>query len=437
MRFLAAHNICLAQINPRGIRHLIGIYVLSRECGVDISTEHLSYLTDFRVRGRSDELKHSVTNASRMALIAGFPSKDDHFEDHFFFVELYEKTVEADCIGLVKTRWERRVKPSLPVVSKKFVTPMHDELSPGNGNWRRARVSSREHAVLEAAAVAKAMRSSGTDAPRAMVPTTTTSTATLMLARSSRSLAPKTPATLTLLLLPSLTLDELAMRHKLSEKRVRLSSGKGKDIDYVTSSKRQRVDTHLGVLSLLFDQHVGDYDEDKIKKDCDAKLAKLKSRCTKGEDEIASLKTQLSSASDLKSTRICEAVAKARDEIACGFAGRVSEVAGLLAEIGGKAHNNMLNLAEVEANLEFIGLLQGPTPPDLPTEIKALRERRRPIYDACYVFEDLLDSVRGVLEIPKVSAVGVETVGFDDEVDDEIDDKVDDEIDDEVNDEES
>ncbi|KFK22210.1 hypothetical protein AALP_AAs50665U000700 [Arabis alpina] len=86
MCFLAAHSACLAQINLRGIRHLIGVYVLSRECGVDISTEHLSYLTDFRVRGRSDELKHSVTNASGMALIAGFPRKDDHFEGHFFFL---------------------------------------------------------------------------------------------------------------------------------------------------------------------------------------------------------------------------------------------------------------------------------------------------------------------------------------------------------------
>ncbi|KFK26429.1 hypothetical protein AALP_AA8G247100 [Arabis alpina] len=138
MRFLAVHGVCLAQINPRGIRHLLVIYVLSRECGVVISTEHLSYLTDFRVRGRSEELKHSVTNSSGMALIAGFLSKDDHFEDRFFFAEIFERTVEADCIDLVKTRWERRVKPSLPEVSKEFVTAMHKELSSGNGNWRKS-----------------------------------------------------------------------------------------------------------------------------------------------------------------------------------------------------------------------------------------------------------------------------------------------------------
>ncbi|KFK23694.1 hypothetical protein AALP_AAs63292U000100 [Arabis alpina] len=100
-------------INPRGIRHLLGIYVLSKECGVAISTEHLSYLTDFRVCGRSEELKHTVTNSSGMELIAGFPSKDDNFEDPFFFVEISERTVEADCIDLVKTKWERRANQHL------------------------------------------------------------------------------------------------------------------------------------------------------------------------------------------------------------------------------------------------------------------------------------------------------------------------------------
>ncbi|KFK30093.1 hypothetical protein AALP_AA7G216000, partial [Arabis alpina] len=138
MRYLAVHGVCLAQINPRGIRHLLGIYVLSRECGVDISIENLSYLTDFRTRGLSEELKYSVANSSGMALIAGFPSKDDHFEYRFFFAEISEKTVEADCIDLVKTRWERRVKLTMPKVSKEFLAAMHKELSSGNGNWRRS-----------------------------------------------------------------------------------------------------------------------------------------------------------------------------------------------------------------------------------------------------------------------------------------------------------
>ncbi|KFK39871.1 hypothetical protein AALP_AA3G299300 [Arabis alpina] len=381
----------------------------SKECGVAISTEHLSYLTNFRVRGRSEELKHTVTNSSGMTLIVGFPSKDEHFENRFFFVEISERTVEADCIDLVKTRWERRVKPSLPEVSKEFVTAMHTELSSRNGNWRKsfsrrrieralsaeifpgkilgrgqARMSFREQAALEAAAKAKG--SSGTHAPRAVAPMTSTPTA------------------------PG-GAGELAEFSRLSTEKARISSGKGKGVDRVTPSKRQRVDTsptavvgnetsasHVGgllrdeaysavkskasELSLLFYSLVGDYDEDVRSRDNELSVAK---------EANAVL-------------QIGAAIAEARDEMARGFAERTSEVARLLAEIGGKVQNDMLNLIEIDANLEFIGLLQGSEPPDLPTEVKALRERRHPIYDAHDVFADLLASVRRVLEFHVVSA---------------------------------
>ncbi|KFK22602.1 hypothetical protein AALP_AAs59053U000100 [Arabis alpina] len=215
MLYLAVHGVSLAQINPRGIRHLLGIYVLSRECGVDISTENLSYLTDFRTRGLSEELKHSVINSSGMALIAGFPSKDDHFEYRFFFAEISERTVEADYIDLVKTRWERRVKPAMPKVSKEFLAAMHKELSFRNGNLNRsfnrkrieralsaeilpgkilgrglARLSLREQIAPEA--TAKARGSSGTRAPRVAMPTTSTPPASSIRARTSQPSGPKT-----------------------------------------------------------------------------------------------------------------------------------------------------------------------------------------------------------------------------------------------------
>ncbi|KFK23085.1 hypothetical protein AALP_AAs43988U000100 [Arabis alpina] len=419
MRFLAVHGIRCAQINPRGIRHLLGIYMLSRGCGVAINTEYLSYLTDFRVHGESEELKHTVTNSSGMTLIAGFPSKDDHFEDRFYFVEIYERTVEADCIDLVKTRWERRVKPSFP------------------------------EAALEAAAKAKG--SSGTSTPRVVAPMSSTPTALSVRARSSKPLASKT-------LLPPLSSSEVAEFRRLSAERALISSGKGKGVDRETPSKRQRVDTYpAAVLSLFFDRLVGDYDEDvrsrdseinaaneanaalqskldklaernvvlerdalsveKVNKDYEDKLTNLKSKCTKAEGEVVQLRGELSSASDLQRSRIDDAVAEARDEMARGSPERASKVAGLLADIGGKAQNDMLNLTEIDANLEFIDLLQGLDPPDLPTEVKALRGRRHPIYDAHDVFADLLASVRRVLEILVVSAGAAEaSVAVDDVV---------------------
>ncbi|KFK40784.1 hypothetical protein AALP_AA2G040500 [Arabis alpina] len=470
MRYLAVHGVCLAQINPRGVRHLLGIYVLSRECGVDISIEDISYLTDFRTRGLSEELKYSVANSTGMALIAGFPSKDDHFEYRFFFAELSERTVEADCIDLVKTRWERRVKPTMPKVSKDFLTAMHKELSSGNGNWKRsfsrkrieralsaeilprkvlgrgqARLSLREQIALEAAA--KARGSSGTDVPRVAMPTTSTLPAPSTRARTSLPSAPTTA-------LPPPSSGDVAEFRRLSAERARVSSSKGKGVDRATPSKRQRADAFpaatvggvsctsdgdgllraeaysvvksrysefaLGIASLVRPKSL---ERDalalqRVKKDYEDKLSKLKSRCAKAEGETVRLRGELSSASDLQRTRIDAAVAEARDEMTRSFVVRTSEVVGLLAEIGGKVQNDMLNLTEIDANLEFIGLLQGSNPPDLPAEVKTLRKRRQPIYDAHDVFADLLASVRRVLEIPTAPAGAVDDdVELSDEVD--------------------
>ncbi|KFK41205.1 hypothetical protein AALP_AA2G099000 [Arabis alpina] len=275
-------------------------------------------------------------------------------------------------------------------------------------------------------------------------------------------------------------------RSMLSAERARISSGKGKGIDRITPSKRQRADafpatavggeaslsggdrllraeayamvkSRYSELSLLFDRLVGDYDEDvrsrgselsaakeanaalqsrlnetvemndalerdalalqRVKKDYEDKLSKLKSRCAKAEGESVRLRGELSSASDLQRTRIDAAVAETRDEMTRSFVVRTSEVAGLLAEIGGKAQNDMLNLTQIDANLEFIGLLQGSDPPDLPSEVETLRQRRQPIYDAHDVFADLLASVRRVLEIPTAPAGAVDDVELSDEDD--------------------
>ncbi|KFK24164.1 hypothetical protein AALP_AAs73299U000200 [Arabis alpina] len=332
---------------------------------------------------------------------------------------------------------------------------MHGELSSRNGNWKRSfnrkrikralsaeiipekilsrgrkRVSSREQVALEAAAAAKATRS--------LVQMTSVPTTTSGHARSSITSASKTPATSTLRPSPSLTTDELAMRHMLSEQRPHHSSGKGKGIDRGTPAKKQSVNTYLAATverkasanhvvapsgsGLLRDEtyvatkskasedvrardselcearepnavlqsRLDEFSEgnkvlerdalsvQKIKKVCDDKLAKLKSRCTKAEGEIVLLRGERSSASDFQSTRIGEPVAEAKDEMAHGF---------------------------------------GPTPPDLSTEVKALCERCVPIYDARDVFEDLLACVQRELEIPEVYAPVVEAdVAADDDV---------------------
>ncbi|KFK22512.1 hypothetical protein AALP_AAs53687U000100 [Arabis alpina] len=341
---------------------------------------------------------------------------------------------------------------------------VHDRIIFGRG---QARLSLREQIALKA--VAKGRGSLGTSVPRMAVPMAATPPA--IRARSSRPSAPKTA-------LPPPSSGDVAEFRRLSAERARVSSGKGRGIDRVTPSKRQRADafpaaalgggasasggdgllhgeaysvvkSRYSELSLLFDRLVRDYDEDvrsrgselsaakeanaalqsrldetvernealerdalalhRVKKDYEDKLSKLKSRCAKAEGETVRLRGELSSASDLQRSRIDAAVAEARDEMTRSFVVRTSEVAGLLAEIGGKVQNDMLNLTEIDANLEFIGLLQGSDPPGLPTEVETLRQRRHLIYDAHDVFGDLLASVRRVLETPTAPAGAVET----------------------------
>ncbi|KFK23071.1 hypothetical protein AALP_AAs39759U000100 [Arabis alpina] len=355
----------------------------------------------------------------------------------------------------------------MPKVSKEFLVGMHKELSSGNGNWRRsfsrkrieralsadilprkvlgrgqARLSLREQIALEAAA--KARGSSGTGAPMVATPTTSTPPAPSTRARTSRPSAPKTT-------LPPPSSGDVAEFRRLSAERARISSGKGKDIDRMTPSKRQRADafpaaavggeaspsggdgllraeayavvkSRYSELSLLFDRLVGDYDEDVRSRGSELSAAKeanaaLQSRLNETVERNDALERDALALQRIKKdyedkllklcvarTRIDAAVAETTDEMTRSFVVRTSEVAGLLAEIGGKAQNDMFNLTEIDANLEFIGLLQGSDPPDLPSEIKTLRLRRQPIYDAHDAFADLLPSARRVLEIPTAPA---------------------------------
>ncbi|KFK22870.1 hypothetical protein AALP_AAs73797U000100 [Arabis alpina] len=305
--------------------------------------------------------------------------------------------------------WDLRgdcaVKPIFPAIPVGIVTAMHKALASRNGDWRRSFSRQRIKRALAAVVIPGKILGQGkgvaygTPSKRQKVDTSPAAGAA-RAAPASRDAATSVP-------LP-------------------LVSGLLRGEAYAaTKSKTCELFLHL-------DRLVGDYDEDVRSIDselCEAGEANaaLQSRLdvlverNGDEDEIALLKSQLTSASDLQNTRVDEAVARAKDEMTHSLEGRVSEVVGLLAEIGGKAQTNMLDLAEFNANLEFIELLQGSKPPDLPTEVKALHHREVSIYEVRDVFADFLTRVRRVLEIPEVSAATVEVVAADED-DDEVDD---------------
>ncbi|KFK33155.1 hypothetical protein AALP_AA6G337800 [Arabis alpina] len=80
----------------------------------------------------------------------------------------------------------------------------------------------------------------------------------------------------------------------------------------------------------------------KVKKDYDDKLTKLKLRYTKAEGEVIQLRGELSSTSGLQHSRIDDAVVEARDEMARGFAEKTSEIAGLRHCASGVIQSTML-----------------------------------------------------------------------------------------------
>ncbi|KFK29535.1 hypothetical protein AALP_AA7G146800 [Arabis alpina] len=364
---LSVHGVCVAQINPRGIKHLLGIYVLSRECGVVVSTEHLSYLTDFRVHGQSEELKHTVTNSSGWHSLPG---------------------------SRARTTILRIVSSSL-----RFLRGLSRRIAS-----TLSRRDGKEEATLEVAA--KAKRSSGSSASRVVAPMTSSSMA---MSVRARHLGPSVSKTLHPPPLSGERVDTFPAAVVGRETLANRVGGLLRDEAYSAVKSKASKDVRSR------DDELGAAEEANAV--LQLRLDEIVER-NEVEGEVVQLRGELNSASDLKRSRIDDAVAEARDEMIRRFTERTSEVAGLLAEIGGKAQNDMLNLTEIDANLEFISLLQGSEPPNLLTEVKALRGRRHPIYDAHDLFADLLASVRRALEIHVVSAVVVEArFAVDDDID--------------------
>ncbi|XP_024016560.1 uncharacterized protein LOC112089925 [Eutrema salsugineum] len=84
LEYLWKHGISIGQIMPRGLRHMIGILVRSFECGLDIELNHLLNLLEIRKALKGD--RFYISNKSNRRIIGGFPSKDQLWTEHFFYV---------------------------------------------------------------------------------------------------------------------------------------------------------------------------------------------------------------------------------------------------------------------------------------------------------------------------------------------------------------
>ncbi|KFK29579.1 hypothetical protein AALP_AA7G152700 [Arabis alpina] len=79
------------------------------------------------------------------------------------------------------------------------------------------------------------------------------------------------------------------------------------------------------------------------------------------------------------------------------------DCAELLAKLGGKAKENMLDLTEIDASLKFIMVLQGKKVPKLKDEVKRLREQQDECCEGWDVFTEFLVDVKEVIGIPNAA----------------------------------
>jgi len=98
LEYVTSYKMALSQITMRSLRHLLGILIRSYESETEITLAHLRNFLEIR----SD--RYYISPAKGKKIIDGFPSKDEPYTDHFFFVAI-EDAVHEDLLGTVLTRW--------------------------------------------------------------------------------------------------------------------------------------------------------------------------------------------------------------------------------------------------------------------------------------------------------------------------------------------
>ncbi|KAG7572298.1 Ribonuclease H-like superfamily [Arabidopsis suecica] len=106
LAFLWSYKIALSQITTRGLCHLIGILVRSIETVNFVDLSHLRHLLEIRrIPGHVE--RFYISPRPNRRVIGGFPSKDEKYTDHFFFVALNEYSIHEDYLGRVVGTWRK------------------------------------------------------------------------------------------------------------------------------------------------------------------------------------------------------------------------------------------------------------------------------------------------------------------------------------------
>ncbi|KAG7552289.1 hypothetical protein ISN45_Aa06g028880 [Arabidopsis thaliana x Arabidopsis arenosa] len=136
IEYLWSYKLALAQITTRGLRHLIGILIRGIETYNNIGLDHLRNLLEIRrVPGCTME-RYYISPRPRRRVIGGFPSKDEKYTDHFFFVALDEDCVPEGCLGKMIGKWRKIDRgPSFLDRIPEDLFSAHEELAARKCHW--------------------------------------------------------------------------------------------------------------------------------------------------------------------------------------------------------------------------------------------------------------------------------------------------------------
>ncbi|KFK34295.1 hypothetical protein AALP_AA5G126600 [Arabis alpina] len=115
LEYFWRHKIALAQATPRGIRHLVGLLVRGRECCQEVTVYHYMNLLKIGSRGRvGNDLIVAIGAQTGCLVIDDHPTKDRHWINYFFYVKISEASVGDQWLEKVVTRWRYRGLSGFP-----------------------------------------------------------------------------------------------------------------------------------------------------------------------------------------------------------------------------------------------------------------------------------------------------------------------------------
>lgn len=146
----------------------------------------------------------------------------------------------------------------------------------------------------------------------------------------------------------------------------------------------------------------------KEKRDrADAMILKLEASKARRDAYIAELTRLLETEKALHEIIVKRAVKEARRETAAKFQKKVSRAEEKISKLDGQPKQDMVDLAQIEGNLQFIELLRGEEPPSLDAEVEQLTHQRSDLEGAYEEFAKLVPDLKEDLRVYPVSPISV------------------------------